>query len=126
MKKLLFIILALLTSSTVYAKVGDLYFCEDTEGDLKYKSKYTIFWSPDGYIKKKYFETNKSVGLESRQKIVFQNGNSFISSKLTGNGIATTSFSENGNNIVSIRTFIKNDYAFSQKAKCFRQKIASQ
>ena len=112
MKKLLFIILALLTSSSVYVKVGDLYFCEDTEGDLKYKSKHTMFWSPDGYIKQKYFKTDETVGLESRQKIVFQNGNSFISSDLKGNGIASTSFFENGNNIVSIRTFIKNDCAF--------------
>ncbi len=122
MKRLFYIILALLINTTVYAKVGDRYFCEDTKGDLKVKSKYTLFWSPDGYIHGKYFKNEGNARVETRDKIIFQNDNSFISFDPNyKNGVTTTSFFESGNDIVSIRTFIEKGYTFSQKSKCFRQ-----
>jgi len=117
----IFIVLLLLNNTIVYAKIGDHYFCEDKQGDLTTKSKFTLFWSPDGYIFQNFFENNDLSGVKSREKIIFQNENSFVSYEEYKHGISTMSFFESSDKLVTIRTFIEKDYTFSQKSECFKQ-----
>ena len=53
------IVLVLLINTIVYAKIDDHYFCEDKQGDMPTKSKFSLFWSPDGYIYQSYFAKKK-------------------------------------------------------------------
>ena len=60
-------------------------------------------------------------GVKSKEKIVFQNENSFVSFQEYQQGISTTSLFESLDKIVTIRTFIEKGYTFSQKSECFKQ-----
>ena len=118
-------VLAQTTSATYsHAGVGDFYICHDVDDDEKFQSEFYMNWDNE-YVHMQFLETDKIEGVETSDRILFQDDHSFvaINPDIEG-GRSTFSFYEDVDGIISIRTFIESNRTFSRTSKCSLKQIA--
>ena len=98
------------------------FFCEDTTGDLKLNRQFVLTVGDD-FISKAYIKNGRQLSPQKKEKIVFENSNSFVAVQEKKDvGVKTFSIYKGKNGVwTAIRTYVEEDYAFSQKSNCIVQ-----
>ena len=124
MKYIFILAFLFLFSHPVLGQSKSIYFCKDTKGDLKGpKRTFLINIKNENYLFLKFISEKKATNSpEVRYKIVNKSSSTIIAIADYKTGVASISFNySNKENLVSIRTFVEEGYAFAEHSKCFFQ-----
>ena len=105
-----------------YPAISKVYFCEDTVGDLELNRQFFLYVEGE-VISKEYIKRGGQISPKTEEKIVFKNLNSLVAfDENYSVGVKTFSMHEGKNGVwKAIRTYVEEDFSFSQKSDCFVQ-----
>ena len=103
--------------------ISQVYFCEDTIGDISHLNRQFLLSVEDEVMSMAFIKKGKQISPKTEDRIIYKTSNSLVAVNDSYDvGVATFSMHKGQNSAwKAIRTYVEEDYSFSQKSDCFVQ-----